>query len=126
LDFAKPYDKVSWSFIFEYLHKIGFPPKFEHMVQILFVDVEAFVNLNGVATSFFPILHGVRQGYLLAPCLFMLVGEALNQVVKSNMVSGRILDINFPSSNGHQFILQYTNDTRFIIKCEKNSMENIV
>jgi len=39
LDFAKVYDKVNWSFIFDAMAKMGMVQEFIKMVNMLFKDV---------------------------------------------------------------------------------------
>lgn len=49
LDFAKAYDKMSWTF-FLCCQKLGLFVEFIKMVQLFFKDVEVVVNFIGVAT----------------------------------------------------------------------------
>ncbi len=96
LDFSKAFDKVFWAFSFQCLEKIKLLQGFIQFVRILFVGVETLVNLNGVISRPFPILKGVKQGYLLTPYLFLLVGEALNQFVKAKVKTQKFLRVSLP------------------------------
>lgn len=78
LDFSKAYDKVELRFLFQAIKRLGFPPFFIHMTELLFTGAMASVSVNGNRTSKFPISQGVRQGCPLAPYLFLIVGEVLN------------------------------------------------
>ena len=51
-------------------------------IKLLFIGSSAAVNLNGSAGECFNIERGVRQGYPIAPYLFLIVGEALTNTVK--------------------------------------------
>jgi len=71
LDFAKAYDKISSDFLFMGLEKMGMVVEFRNMVKVLFQDTKMTVCINGSITSSFKVKRGVRQGYLLAPYLFI-------------------------------------------------------
>jgi hypothetical protein len=47
----------------------------------------------------------------LAPYLFLIVGEALNVMIKKEQQEGRILGIKLPRLKEQQLIDQYGNDT---------------
>jgi hypothetical protein len=82
LDFAKVYDKLNWSFLFDAMEKMGMFKEFIKMVKLLFKDVVIVVCLNGCITKSFKIERGVRQGCPLAPYLFLIIREVLNFMFK--------------------------------------------
>jgi hypothetical protein len=49
---------------------------------MLFHNATARVNVNGQSTQAFRIEQGVRQGCLVAPYLFLVIGEILNFTIK--------------------------------------------
>jgi hypothetical protein len=55
LDFSKTYDKVDLPFLFQALHRLGFPALFVRMVRLLFENASTRVLVNGRVTSLFPI-----------------------------------------------------------------------
>jgi hypothetical protein len=67
--------------------------EFINMVKALFQDVEATICINGGITSSFKVERGVRQGYLLAPYLFILVREVLNFMMKEATSQGNQGDL---------------------------------
>jgi hypothetical protein len=93
LDFFKAYDKVDLRFLFRALHLLGFPPSFCDMVQLLFLNAAAWVLVNGKSTPPFTIQQGVRQGCPLAPYLFLVIGEILNNCIKREATLGCIKGI---------------------------------
>jgi hypothetical protein len=64
--------------------KIEIATKFITMVKVLFANVEVAINLNGKMTKTFEIRRRVKQGCLIAPYLFFIIGEVLNVMVKSH------------------------------------------
>jgi len=80
LDIIKAYNVVSWEFFSSVMHQIGIPNSFTSIVMMLLKDASATILHNGKHTASFSIERGVRQGYSLAPYLFLLIGEALHIV----------------------------------------------
>lgn len=62
LDFSKTYDRVSHDFMFKVMTKISLLSIFVSMIRIMFVNVEASININNSAMKFFQFHGGVRQG----------------------------------------------------------------
>jgi hypothetical protein len=119
LDFSKAYDKVDWHFLFKALESLGFPSSFFQMVRLLFKNTAARVNINGQSSQAFPIQQGVRQGCLLAPYLFLVVGKILNHSLKREVQQGRIKRIDLPGAPKPQTIAQYADDTSLTIRGEE-------
>jgi hypothetical protein len=122
MDFSKAYDRVDLRLLFAALEKFGFPPKFMAMIQLLFFQVEACVSINGRTTDKFRIGQGVRQGCLLAPYLFLIVGEVLNLNIKQEVAAGRFKGIRLPGACEDQIIGQYAYDTNLTLRTEENTV----
>ena len=90
LDFSKAYDKVSWRFLFQTMHKMGIYAQFIGWVKLPFGNASAAVNINGSPGSNFKVERGVRQGCPLVPYLFLIVGEALTHVFRKAVDEGRL------------------------------------
>jgi hypothetical protein len=82
LDFQKAYDIVSLPFLFQVMEALGVPHSFAQWIQLLFMGTKGTVHLNGTAIATFPMMRGVRQGCMLAPYLFLLIGESHNIATK--------------------------------------------
>ena len=54
---------------------MGIPDHLTHFLRNLFAGQEATVRTGHGATDWFQIRKGVRQGYILSPCLFNLYAE---------------------------------------------------
>jgi len=119
LDFQKAYDTVHLPFLFKVMETMGIPSSFVDLVKLLLAEVEASVCINGVASSSFPVLQGVKQSCLLAPYLFLFVGEALNIAARHLRHEGELKGISLPSAIAAQLISQYANDVNFTIKGEE-------
>ena len=82
MEFSKAYDKVLWRFLFHAMKEMNISEKFKGWVKLLFENALAAVNLNRNQGDNFRIEQGIRQGCLLAPYLFLIVGEVLTHVIK--------------------------------------------
>lgn len=96
------------------------------MVQILFQEAVSSVNVNGVASPPFKIERGVRQGCPLAPYLFIIVGEALNTMIKVESVRNNIKGIRLPGNELQQTLAQYADDTSFTLLGEELPVRNMI
>ena len=54
---------------------MGIPDHLTHFLRNLFAGQEATVRTGHGATDWFQVRKGVRQGYILSPCLFNLYAE---------------------------------------------------
>jgi hypothetical protein len=60
LDFAKAFDRVSWSFLFHAMEALGFDQTFVKLTKLLFTGATASVCVNGAPTKPFSVSRGVR------------------------------------------------------------------
>jgi hypothetical protein len=74
----------------------------------------------------FDIERRVWQGCPLASYLFLIVGEALNAMIKKEQQEGRILGIKLPRLKERQLIAQYADDTNFTIKASRDATRRLV
>jgi hypothetical protein len=126
LDFAKAYDKVDWNFKFEAMTAMGYPGEFVLMVRLLFQDAAACVKVNGSSSKTFQIGRGVRQGCPLAPYLFLIVAEVLNNMVLKEVESGNVRSITLPVENRQQVLAQYADDTSFTLLGQEGTLRYLI
>ena len=118
IDFAKAYDSISWTFLYNILKFLGFGQQFIKWIQLFNTNIKAAVLQCGFLSSFFNIKRGCRQGDPCAPFLFLLCGQILS-----------ILDTNKKAIKGivlgskEYKITQFANDTTIIMDGSRDSLE---
>ncbi len=78
--------------------------------------------MNEKVSKALVIERGMRQGCPLAPYLFLIVGEALNDKIYEEQKLGRIEGIHLPMPKRKQIIAQYADDTSFTLKASREGM----
>ena len=71
----KSLDCVDYNKLWKALREMGIPGHLTCLLRNLYVGQEAIVRTLYGTTDWFKIEKGVRQGYLLSPCLFHLYTE---------------------------------------------------
>lgn len=117
----KVYDHVNWSFLLVVMEKIGFGKKWVVWMKWCISLASFSMLVNGSPLDFFQSSRGLRQGDLLFPYLFVLVMEALSQL----LVKAREGDFIFGflmSGRGSRLIevTHLLNADNTIIFCEEN------
>ncbi|KAF1329028.1 reverse transcriptase, partial [Globisporangium splendens] len=84
LDFAKAYDSLDRSFLAQALQHLGFPLKFVHLVKVLHSQTTYKFIVNGFLSRKYNVTSGIRQGYPLAPLLFILALEVLYRKIEAS------------------------------------------
>ena len=79
LDYAKAFDCVDHNKLWKILKEIGIPDCLTCLLRNLYLGQEATVRTGQGTTDLFQIEKGVRQGYILSPCLFNLYAEYIVQ-----------------------------------------------
>ena len=80
LDFEKAYDRVDWSLLRSTMEKLGFPNQWLTVVSALYNSATSRVLVATNLGQAFSISRSVRQGCLLAPFLYLMIGEAFSNV----------------------------------------------
>ena len=75
IDNAKAFDCVDHNKLWKILKEIGMPDHLTCLLRNLYAGQEAAVTTGHGTTDWFQIGKGVRQGYILSPCLFNLYAE---------------------------------------------------
>uniref|UniRef100_A0A670ITN7 ribonuclease H n=1 Tax=Podarcis muralis TaxID=64176 RepID=A0A670ITN7_PODMU len=79
IDYAKAFDCVNHSKLWQVLKKMGVPDHLICLLRNLYVEQEATVRTGYGTTDWFKIGKGVQQGCILFPCLFNLYAEFIMQ-----------------------------------------------
>ena len=108
------------------MSKMGVSEEFIRWVKLLFNNATAAVNLNGCPSKSFKVERGVRQGCPLAPYIFLVVGEALTQLITKAVAEGRIKGITLPGGKKQLNISKYADDSSFMVRGEKRYVDELV
>lgn len=77
LDMEKVYDRMSWNFLISIMRKLGFSENWLDIIWRLMTDVWYSIIINETRKDFFTSSHGLKQGDLLSPSLFIIGSEVL-------------------------------------------------
>ena len=75
IDYAKAFDCVVHNKLWKILKEMGIPDHLTCLLRNLYAGQKATVRTGHGKTDWFQIGKGVRQGWLLSPCLFNLYAE---------------------------------------------------
>lgn len=121
IDFEKAFDSVSWNFIRSSLAFFNFGPSLCKWVDILYCQSESCIIQNGHLSDFFRLGRGCRQGDPLSPYLFLLCGEILALMIRSNQHIGGV------QIWGNTFKLsQYADDTTLYLDGKESSLREVI
>lgn len=70
-------------------------------------------------TKAFSVLRSVKQGWPLAPYLFLFVEEALNMAAKHRLSTSEFKGITLPTKATEQIISQYADNVNFTIRVDE-------
>ena len=93
IDFKKACDWVDWSFISEMMTCLSFGSYCVRMVSTLFSNVETFVSTNKSFPPCISLNRSIRQGFPLAPYLYVLTVDALGYFLEEACIVGQIRGI---------------------------------
>ena len=95
LDFAKAYDTVDRSFLYQAMEVLGLGGGLLAWVRALLTGTKAMAIVNGHVSLAVMFLAGVRQGCPMSPPLYLIIGEALLAWLKHKGYGVRV-----PTSQG--------------------------
>ena len=75
IDYAKAFDCVDHNKLWTILKEMGIPDHLTYLLKYLYAVQEATVRTVHGTTDWLQIGKGVRQSYILSPCLFNLYTE---------------------------------------------------
>ena len=92
IDYSKPFDCVDHNKLWKILQGMGIPDHLTCRLRNLYFSEgqEATVRTGHRTTDWFKIGKGVRQGYILSPCLFNLYAEYIMRNARLDRVQSGI------------------------------------
>jgi hypothetical protein len=81
LDFERAYDRVNWNFLETAMIKLGFSEKWVSWTAALYKGAHSSMLVNGKKLPKFEIHRSVRQGYPLAPYLYLFILDVLSYMI---------------------------------------------
>ena len=115
IDYTEVFDCVDPNKLWKVLKEMGIPDHPICLLRNLYAGHETTVRTGHGTTNWFQIGKGVRQGYMLSPCLFNLCAEyimrnaGLEEVQAGIKIAGRNINN-----------LRYVDDTTLWQKAKKN------
>ena len=100
--------------LWKILKEMGIPDHLTCLLRNLYAGQEATVRTGHGTTDWFQIRKGVRQGYVLSPCLFNLYAEYIMQNARLDEAQD---EIKTAGRNTHN--LWYTDDTTLMAESEE-------
>ena len=114
IDYAKAFDCVDHRKLWETLKEMGIPDHLTCLLRNLYAGQEATIRTGHGTTDWFQIGKGVRQGYILSPCLFNVCAECIMRNARLEEAQAGI-KITRRNSNS----LRYADDTTLMAEREK-------
>jgi hypothetical protein len=84
MDFKKAYDRVDRGLMIRTLQSMNFGPDLIQLIETLYEDVMAVIEVNDELTTEMTTGGGVRQGCPLSPFLFICILELMAIAVRNN------------------------------------------
>ncbi|KAJ0522407.1 putative RNA-directed DNA polymerase [Helianthus annuus] len=125
VDFEKAYDCVSWKFLVNTMHHMGFPSRWKNWIMGILFTGRASVLINGSPTEEFELKRGLRQGDPLSPFLFTLVMEALHVMVAKAVEAGTFVGVKLPHEGPCLSHLFYADDALFVGEWSETNLRNL-
>ena len=114
IDYAKAFDCVYHIKLWKILKDTGIPDHLTCLLRNLYSGQEATVRTGHGITDWFQIGKGVRQGYILSPCLFNLYAE---YIMRNARLEEAQAGIKIPRRNIDN--LRYADDTTLMAESEE-------
>ena len=115
LDQEKAFDRVEWDWLFKVLHRFNFGEKFIGWFKTMYQNAKSAIMTNGVASEYFDISRGIRQGDAMSALIYILQAEPLAEAIRqSNSIKG--IDKTNGAVGGELKIGQYVDDTIMFLR----------
>ena len=130
IDYAKAFDCVDHNKLWKTLKEMGIPDHLTCLWRNLYAGQEATVRTGHGTTDWFQIGKGVRQGYILSPCLFNLHAEyimrnaGLKEAQAGIKIAGRNIN-NFRYTDGTTLMAENEEELTSLLMKVKEGSEKV-
>ena len=114
IDDAKALDCVDHNKLWKVLKEMGIPDHLTCLLRNLYAGQKETVRTGHGTTDWFQIGKGVRQGYILSPCLFNLYAEYIMRNARVDETQAGIKIAGRSINN-----LRYADDTMLMTESEE-------
>ena len=114
IDYAKAFDCVDQNKLWKILKEKGISDHLTCLLRNLYAGQEATVRTGHGTTDWFQTGKGVRQGYILSPCLFNFYAEYIMQNAELYEAQAGIKIVERNINN-----FRYADDTTFMAESEE-------
>ena len=114
IDYAKTFDCVDHNKLWKILKEMGIPDHLTCLLRNLYAGQEATLRTGHGTTDWFQVGKGIRQGYILSPCLFNLYAE---QIMRNAGLEEAQAGIKFARRNISN--LRHADDTTLMAESEE-------
>ena len=128
LDVEKAYEHVNWDFLLYLLQRCGFPIRWRNWIRFCISTVHFSILINGCPSGFFASSQGLRQGDPLSPLLFVVVMEALSQLMDRAVAGGSFSGFLVGNQAGSEVRvthLLFANDTLLFCEADPYKIEQL-
>ena len=112
IDYKKAFDRLKHEILLKKLQEVGIDDKDLRIIQNIYYEQKASVQVGNAETETIPIKKGVRQGCITSPDLFNLYQEMIMRVT-TNIAGIKVGGININN-------IRYTDDTALIATSQVN------
>lgn len=119
IDFAKAFDSVNHELLFAKILSIGITGKIYKVIKTMYKNLHSCVKVENMATDWFAVERGVRQGDNLAPVLFAIFINDLALDINDLNLGIQMCD------NSKLSVLMYADDIIILSETE-NDMQNML
>ena len=114
IDYAKIFDCVDHNKLWKIVQEIGIPDHLTCLLRNLYAGQEATVRTGHGTTDWFQIGKGIRQGWVLSPCLFNFYAE---YIMRNAGLEAALAGINIAERNINN--LRYADDITLMAESEE-------
>ena len=121
IDYAKAFDCVGHKKLWKILKEMEIPDHLTCLLRKLYAGQEATVKTGHGITDWFQIGKGVREGYILSPCLFDFYAEYIMRNVRLDEAQAGIKIARRNINN-----LRYADDTTLMAESEEELKSHLM